>query len=77
MFVQPRETFKGRLDILCRNISDILGLEDTDEPPIAVAVVHKEQAIALDYAGLTLDCGCEAMQRVDQIKVDRFIWNRE
>lgn len=77
MFVQPRETLKGRLNILCGDITDILGLEDTDEPPITVTVVHKEQAIALYYAGLTLYGGCEAVEGVDQIKVDRFIGNRK
>ena len=75
MFVQPGETFERRLDVLCGNVTNFLGLENTDEPPIAVTVVHQEETVAFDDVRLSLHDNSEAVQRVDEVKVDGFVWN--
>jgi hypothetical protein len=77
VFIQPRQTFKWCLDILRRDITDLLGLEDANKPPVAVTIVHEEQTIALHYIGLAIDGCCEAVEGIDEIKVYGLVGHRQ
>jgi hypothetical protein len=77
VLVETRETFKRRLDIFSRDIAHVLCFEHAHEPPITVRVVHEEETVALDDAGLTLDGRGEAVQGIHQVKVDALVWDGE
>ena len=46
VFIESGETPKRRL-CFCGYISDFPSLEDADEPPVAVAVVHPKEAVTM------------------------------
>ena len=77
VLVEPGETLEGSLDVLCRDVTDFLGLEDADEPPVAVGVVHEEEGIALDDVCLALYGGGEGVEGVDEVKVDGLVGDGE
>ena len=77
MFVEPGEPLEGGLDVLRRDVADLLGLEDPDEPPVAVAIVHEEEAVALDDVGLALYGGGEGVEGIDEIEVDGLVGDGE
>lgn len=77
MPVEPRESLERRLDILCGNIADLLCLEDLDEPPVAVRVVHEHKRVALEDIGLAVDGRGERVQRVDEVEVDALVGDGE
>ena len=77
VLVETGKTLKGRLYVFSRDIADVLCFEDADQPPVAVCVVHEEETVALDDAGLTLDGRSKAVEGIDQVKVDTLVWNGE
>ena len=77
VLVESGQTFEGRLDILGGNVTNFLGLEDANKPPVAVAVVHQEERIALYDICLAFDCGSEAVEGIDEVEVDGLVWDGE
>ena len=77
MLVQARQALKRRLDILRGYVADLLGLQDAHEPPVAVAVVHEKEGVALDDIRLAFYGRCEAVEGVHKIEVDGLIGDRE
>ena len=75
MLVEPGETFEGGLNVFGGDVANLLGLENTDQPPVAVTIVHKEKRVALDDVGLTFNGGSKAVEGVDEVEVDGFIWD--
>jgi len=77
MLVQACQTLERGFNVLRWDVSNLLSFKNAYEPPITIAVVHQDQTVPLDNAGLTLNrCG-KAMERIDQIEVNRLVWNRE
>jgi len=70
IFIEPCETFEWSPDVFSWYVANLLRPENTNEPPVAIAIVHQDEAVAFYNAGLTLDSRSEAMERVDQVKVD-------
>jgi hypothetical protein len=61
MLIEPSETLERCFDIFCRYIPNFLCFENANEPPVAIAIVHQDEAVALYNTSLALDgCG-EAM----------------
>ena len=56
VFIESGETSKRHLSY-CGYISDFQSLEDADEPPLAVAVVHQKEAVTTDGIRLSV-YGC-------------------
>jgi hypothetical protein len=77
VLVETREPLEGRLDILSGDVANLLSLEDAHEPPVAVTVVHEDERVTLDDAGLALDGGGEGMEGIHEVKVDGLIGDRE
>ena len=77
MFVETCETLEGSLDVFGRNIAHVLRFEHAHQPPITVCIVHEEEAVALDDAGLTLDSRGEAVEGIHQVEVDALVWDGE
>jgi len=57
MLIEPRKTLERRFYIFCWYIADLLCFENAHEPPIAIAIIHQDEAVAFDDAGLAFD-GC-------------------
>ena len=57
MLIEPRKTLERRFYIFCWYIPDLLCSEDADEPPVAIAIIHQDEAVALDDGGLAFN-GC-------------------
>lgn len=79
MLVQPSQPLEGRLDVFCGNKPDLLGPQDADEPPVTVAIIHKDQNVPFGNISLALYRRSEAVQSIHKVtvKVERFIRNRE
>ena len=42
VLVEPGQALEWSFDVFGRNIANLLGFEDTDKPPVTVAVVHEK-----------------------------------
>lgn len=73
VLVETSQAFEGRFNVFGRNVSYFLGFQDTHQPPVAVAVVHQKQTVTLDDIGLAFHGRCEAVEGIDQVKVDGFV----
>jgi len=74
MFIEPCETLEWSLDIFSWYVANLLRLENTNEPPVAIAIVHQDEAIAFYDAGLALDSRSEAMEsRPGQNRLIRWV----
>ena len=77
MLVQSCETLEGGFNVFGRDVAYFLSFENANEPPVAVAVVHQEEAVPFDDIRLTVHSSCKAMQSVHEVKVNGLIRNRE
>ena len=63
-FTESGKTFKQRL-CFCGYISDFLSIEDADEPPVAVAVIHQKEAVTTEDTRLSVHSCDETVEGVD------------
>lgn len=77
MFIQSSQPFERSFNVFSWNVTDFSSLEDSHEPPVAVAVIHEDEAVSLDHICLTLHRGDKRLNGVYEIKVDGFAWNRQ
>ena len=67
MYIESGKTLERHFYIFCWHIADLMCLENAHEPPVVVAIIHR------DEAGLAFDSCGEAVWssgRLDQIEVD-------
>ncbi len=61
MLIEASKTLKWCLDVFCGNVTHFLRFKDTYKPPVAVTVVHQEEAISFHDVGLTFYGRCKAV----------------
>jgi hypothetical protein len=61
MLIEPSKTLKRSLYIFCGYIPNFLCFENANEPPVAIAIIHQDEAVAFYNTGLALNGCCEAV----------------
>jgi hypothetical protein len=76
LYAQPADTletvrepfWEGR----ARNVTDAAILHDSNEPPVAVAIVEEDHCISLCCVGLSINRGDKIVKSVDEFEINIF-----
>ena len=76
VLVETGETLKGGFNVFSRNVAYLLGAENADEPPVAIAVIEKSETVPLVDSGLAFHRSYKVVESIDEVKIDVLVWDR-